>query len=374
MNHVHVLKRVWKMLWSYRALWLFGIVLAVVTSAWSTWMLYDRDVRWEERGIVVTQLPGETWWEALDRTMRQDVDQANRELSTLLAEELGVDVEVNVLVLAAVLVAIAVITYVAARIARYVSETALIRMVGYYQETGERLSVGQGLRLGWSRSAWRLFMIDLLVSVLAVLAGLLLFGLILGPLPLWVDGGEGVIFTFAFLTGGLLLMAVVVVIVAATGIAVLKRLAYQACALDDLKVIPAIRQGWRVMWQHLKDTGLVWLITFGLRVVWPAVIVPVVFLLLGVGLLLAGLPAVAVGGLAGLLAAGDTPVFVGLALGIPIFLLILIAPLAWLNGLGEVFVSGLWTLTYQELQGLEKVAPEPQPAVGAPGLEAAPVA
>jgi hypothetical protein len=362
------------MLWSYRALWLFGIVLAVVTSAWSTWMLYDRDVRWEERGIVVTQLPGETWWEALDRTMRQDVDQANRELSTLLAEELGVDVEVNVLVLAAVLVAIAVITYVAARIARYVSETALIRMVGYYQETGERLSVGQGLRLGWSRSAWRLFMIDLLVSVLAVLAGLLLFGLILGPLPLWVDGGEGVIFTFAFLTGGLLLMAVVVVIVAATGIAVLKRLAYQACALDDLKVIPAIRQGWRVMWQHLKDTGLVWLITFGLRVVWPAVIVPVVFLLLGVGLLLAGLPAVAVGGLAGLLAAGDTPVFVGLALGIPIFLLILIAPLAWLNGLGEVFVSGLWTLTYQELQGLEKVAPEPQPAVGAPGLEAAPVA
>jgi hypothetical protein len=245
-------------------------------------------------------------------------------------------------------------------------------MVGAHAETGEKLNVGQGLRLGWSRRAWRLFLTDLLVTILAVLAGLLLFGLILGPLPLWVDGSEGVIFTFAFLTGGMLLLAIMVVIVAATGITVLKRLAHQACALDDLRVIAAIGRGWRVMWHHLKDAGLTWLITFGLRVVWPALVVPVVFLLLGVGLLLAGLPAVAAGGLAGLFATGDTPIFVGLALGIPLFLLILVAPLAWLNDLGEVFVSSLWTMTYQELQGLERAAPEPHPVVGASGLEPAP--
>jgi hypothetical protein len=281
-------------------------------------------------------------------------------------------VEVNLLVVYAGVVALAVVIIVAAKIARYVSEMSLIRMVGAHAETGEKLGVGQGLRLGWSRRAWRLFLTDLLVTILAVLAGLLLFGLILGPLPLWVDGSEGVIFTFAFLTGGMLLLAIMVVIVAVTGITVLKRLAHQACALDDLRVIAAIGRGWRVMWHHLKDAGLTWLITFGLRVVWPALVVPVVFLLLGVGLLLAGLPAVAAGGLAGLFATGDTPIFVGLALGIPLFLLILVAPLAWLNDLGEVFVSSLWTMTYQELQGLERAAPEPHPVVGASGLEPAP--
>lgn len=372
MNHVEVLKQAWKMLWSYRALWVFGIVLAIVTSAWGGWTLYDRDVEWEEQGITITRLPGETFWEAFQRTMRQELDEANRELNALLQEELGLDVELNVLVVYAVMLALAVVIIVAAKIARYVSETALIRMVGTHAETGERLSVGQGLRLGWSRRAWRLFLIDLLVAVLAVLAGLLLFGLILGHLPLWVDGSEGVIFAFAFLTGGLLLMAIMVVIVAATGITVLKRLAHQACALDDIKVTAAIGRGWRAMRHHLKDAALTWLITFGLRVAWPGLIVPVVFLLLGVGLLVAGLPAVAAGGLTGLFTTGDTPIFVGLALGLPLFLLILVAPLAWLNGLGKVFVSSLWTMTYRELQGLARPAPEPQPAVRTSGLEPAP--
>lgn len=372
MSHTQVLKRAWKTLWSCRALWIFGIVLAVVTSAWGTWTLYDRDVEWEEQGITITRLPGETFWEAFRRTVRQELDEASRGLNAFLAEELGIDVEVNLLVVYAGVVALAVVIIVAAKIARYVSEMSLIRMVGAHAETGEKLGVGQGLRLGWSRRAWRLFLTDLLVTILAVLAGLLLFGLILGPLPLWVDGSEGVIFTFAFLTGGMLLLAIMVVIVAVTGITVLKRLAHQACALDDLRVIAAIGRGWRVMWHHLKDAGLTWLITFGLRVVWPALVVPVVFLLLGVGLLLAGLPAVAAGGLAGLFATGDTPIFVGLALGIPLFLLILVAPLAWLNDLGEVFVSSLWTMTYQELQGLERAAPEPHPVVGASGLEPAP--
>lgn len=372
MNHAQVLKRAWKMLWSYRALWVFGIVLAIVTSAWGGWTLYDRDVEWEEQGITITRLPGETFWEALQRTMRQELDEANRGLNALLQEELGLDVEVNVLVVYAVMLALAVVIIAAAKIARYVSETALIRMVGAHEETGERLSVGRGLRLGWSRRAWRLFLIDLLVAVLATLAGLLLCGLILGPLPLWVDGSEGVIFTFAFLTGGLLLLAIMVVIVAAAGIGVLKRLAHQACALDDLKVTEAIGRGWRAIRHHLKDAGLTWLITFGLRVAWPGLIVPVVFLLLGVGLLVAGLPAVTAGGLTGLFTTGDTPIFVGLALGIPLFLLILVAPLAWLNGLGEVFVSSLWTMTYRELQGLARPAPEPQPAVGTSGLEPAP--
>jgi hypothetical protein len=258
-----------------------------------------------------------------------------------------------------------------AKIARYVSETALIRMVGEYQETGERLNVWQGLRLGWSRSAGRLFLIDLLVDVLAVLVGILLFGLIFVPLPLWVNGSEGVVFTFAFLTAGLFFVAIGVVIVAATAVSVLKRLARRACALEGQGVTEAIRKGGWILRQHLKDAGLMWLITFGLGLGWSVAMVPVVLLLVGAGLMLGGLPGMAAGGLAGLATTADTPVFVALALGIPIFFLVLVGPLALLGGLRQVFVSSLWTLTYQELRFLESSESEPLPAVGASGLEAA---
>jgi len=198
--------------------------------------------------------------------------------------------------------------------------------------------------------------------------------LIFAPLPLWVNGSEGVIFTFALLTGSLLFVAIVVVIVAATAVSVMKRLARQACALEGLGVTEAIRRGWWVLRQHLKDAGLMWLITFGLRLGWSVAMVPVVLLLLGAGLVIGGLPALAAGGLAGLVATADTPVFVALALGVSIFLLVLIAPLVWLDGLREVFVSILWTLTYRELHGLESVESELLPAVDASGLEAAPAA
>ncbi len=377
MNHTQVLKRAWQAVWSYRALWIFGVIVALTTFSWPTAALFDGDddwdvEDWEEHGIVITPLPGETVWEAVQRTVRPEVDEANRALNEFLKEVLRIDLRVSILVIFAILTAAVVAAHVMGKIARYVSETALIRMVGAYQQTGERSGVRQGLRLGWSRSAWRLFLINLLIDVLAVLAGLLLFGVILAPLPLWVDGSEGVIFTFAFLTGGLFLVAISVVIVAGTGVSVWKRLARQACALEDLRAAEAIGRGWGVLRRHLKDAGLTWLITFGLKLGWAIVMVPIVLLLIGLGLMIGGLPGVGAGALAGLAATGDTPLWVGLALGIPIFLFVLVAPLVLFAGLREVLVSSLWTLTYREIRGLKSLEPEPLPVVHPSGLEAAP--
>lgn len=376
MNHTQVLKRAWQAVWSYRALWIFGVIVALTTLSWSTAALFDGadgwDVEdWEEHGIVITRLNGETFWDAVQRTMRQEVDEANREFNQFL-DEVGIGIRANVLIILAILTATAVVAYALGKIARYVSETALIRMVGAYQETGERLTARQGLRLGWSRSAWRLFLINLMTNVLAALAGLLLFAAILAPLPLWVNGSEGVIFVFAFLTGGLFLVAIGVAIVAGTGVSVWKRLSRQACALEGLGVTGAIRRGWRTLRRYIRDAGLMWVITFSLNLGWTVLTVPFVLMLMGVALVIAGLPGVAAGGLAGLAASGDTPLWVGLALGIPIFLLVLVAPLVLLAGLREVFVSSLWTLTYRELRGMKRFEAEPLPVLDPSGLEAAP--
>jgi hypothetical protein len=374
MNHTEVLKRAWHTVWHYRALWVIGMILALVTFSWSTVGLLDRDGESEGQGVTITRLRGETFLEATRRTIGQEVDEANRELSELFSRALGVGVKVDVLAIVAALMAAATFALVLAKIVRYVSETALIRMVGAYQETGERMSVWQGFRLGWSRRAWRLFLIDLCINVLATLAGILLFGLIFVPLPLWVNGSEGVIFTFALLTGGLFFVSIGVVIVAATAASLLKRLSRQACALEGLRVDEAIREGWLVLRQHLKDAGLMWLITLGVRLGWSVAMVPVVLLLLGAGLMVGGLPALAAGALAGLAATADFPVFVALAVGIPVFLLVLVGPLVLLGGLREVFLSSLWTLTYRALHGLESFESHPVPAVDASGLEPAPAA
>jgi len=369
MEHVEILKRAWHIVWSYRALWIFGVIFALVTFSWGPWALLGGDDDGEGEGIVITTLDGETFWDALQRTIRTEVAEANHEFNELLAEELGLDLKVHLFTVIGIMAALAVVASVVAKIARYVSETALIRMVGVYQETGERSRVRQGLRMGWSRSAWRLFLVNLIIDLMAALAAILLFVLIFAPLPLWVNGAEGVIFVFAFLTGGLFFLGIAAVIVLAALTSVWKRLARQACALDGMGVTEAVGQGFTLVRRHLRDVGLTWLITAGVGLGWAAAVVPLVILLLGAGLIIGGLPGLAAAGLAGGGGSEEVPVFVGLAVGLPILLLVLIGPLVFLDGLREVFVSSLWTLTYRELQGLAAVEPERAPGLDAPGLD-----
>jgi hypothetical protein len=377
-DYANVLRKAWKATWRYWALWVFGIILALTTASWSAATLYDlggeRQDRWEDRGITITTMPGETFGEAFQRTMRAEIDRANRELDQLLAEELHIHVKSNVIVIAVVLLIMVTVAVVVSRVARYVSEVALIRMVSETGTTGERHSVWRGFRLGWSRSAWRIFVINLLLGILAVVTDLGLFALILSPLPLWVNGGEIVISVFAVLTAGSILIAIVPMIALGVVLAVTKRLAWRACAVEGLGVVASIRRGWAIVGRQMKDVGLIWLITLAVGWTWRLAMVPIVLLLLGGGVMLGGLPAVLVGEIASLGMSGGVPVFIAIAVGIAIFLFVMIAPLILLGGLREVFLSSIWTLTYHELGPTEALERERVPGPGASGLEAAPAA
>jgi hypothetical protein len=61
------------------------------------------------------------------------------------------------------------------------------------------------------------------------------------------------------------------------------------------------------------------------------------------------------GGLTGLAFEGPMPWIVAAVVGIPVFILVMAAPLSFLGGLFEVFLSSTWTLTYRELRA--KAAP-----------------
>jgi len=390
MDYGKVLKRSWHMVTRYRALWIFGIVLGLVTFSWEMVLLGGLDDENQyPRGIVITPMDGETFYDALQRTVQQeldwveqDVSNALRELDRLFTRELGRRFVVDVMTILAVLAAAFVITLIVTKITRYVSEAALIRMVGEYEDTGERRGVWQGLRLGLSRTAWRLFFIDLVIDIPVILAFLLLFALAFTLLVFGIKGSApSTVIVGSLLTGGLIVAGIALAVVAGTLLSVLKRFFRQACALESLGVIASIRRGWAVVRRKPADVLVMWLIMLGVALGW-AVVIAVSFLVLFPLLILF----IVLGGVAGALSAylvfllsslafeGAVPLLAAVLVGLPIFMLVMLAPWWCLGGLMEVFKSSAWTLTYRELRAVEDAQPDQVRAVDAADLGAAPAA
>jgi len=326
MNHTKVLKRAWHIIWRYRALWVFGFILALTAGGGggsNNWIQYS--FRGEDfspgRGLRLERIPPNIG-------------------SILLAIGIG-------------LACLTVILIIVAVIARYVAATALIRMVDDYEETGHKRSVRQAFRMGWSRTAFRLFLIKLVVSLPTAVAFILLFALALAPLLLWATGAEAAGVIGTVITVGLFILIILLAIVVAVVLSVSTKFFWRACVLEELGVTAAIRQGYAMVRHNLKDVGLMWLITVGLRIGWMILTIPVVLLLLVVSGALGGLLALLAGGLTGLAFEGAAPWIVGGVVGISIFILVLVAPLSLLGGLFETYLSGTWTLTYRELRAEE---------------------
>ena len=320
MNHTKVLKRAWHIVWRYRALWVFGFILALTAGGGgggggAQYSLGGED--FSGRGLRIERIPPEV-------------------VSMLLAIGIG-------------LACLTVILIIAAAIARYVAETALIRMVDDHEETGQKRSIRQGFRMGWSPAAWRLFLIDLLIGLPVAVVFILLFLLAAAPLLLWATKSTAAGALGTATTIGLGLLVVLAAIVVAAILSVLKPFFRRVCVLQQMGVVASIRQGYAVVRQNLKDVVLMWLITVGLRIGWAIAMIPIVLLLLVVSGALGGLLALLAGGLTRLAFEGAAPWIVAAVVGIPVFMLVMAAPLAFLGGLFEVFLSSTWTLTYREL-------------------------
>ncbi len=322
MNHTKVLKRAWDIIWSYRALWVFGIILALTTGGGG--------------GGNGSQY----------RLGRGGFPGGRFALPEIPAEMVSV-----LLVVGVGLACLILILIVIAAVARWVAETALIRMVDDYEGTGEKRGVRQGFRMGWSRTAWRLFLIDLVITVPVVIAFILLF--VLAGVPLLALRATAARAVGTVVTIGLGLLVVLLLIVVVVILSVLMHFFRRACALEKLGVMDSIRHGYGIVRRHVKDVAIMWLILLGLGIGWFMVMIPVVILLVLLAGVVGGLPALLVGWLASLMFEEAVPWILGAAVGIPIFILALAVPLALLSGLWKVFKSSVWTLTYRELRALE---------------------
>lgn len=332
MNHINILKRSLNITVNYRVLWVFGILLALTAGG-----------------------GGGNGGGSGGNSSNGNQPGFNGQNPFSKFQELSPAITNTIIGAAIALACLILILVVAGTIARYVSETALIRMVDEHEKSGEKLGVREGFRLGWSRAAWKMFLMDLLIGLGFLVAFVLLMALAALPLLVWLTKITPLQVIGTILSVSLMLLIIFVTFVVALAVSLIILFARRAVALEDLGVRASIRRGFELVKQHLGDTLLMGVMMFGIGLIWALVTIPIFLALLAVAALFGGLPALLVGSIVGLFTSGSTPWIVAAIVGVPLFLLVLIIPGALFGGWQQVFSSTTWTLTYREALAMDHV-------------------
>jgi hypothetical protein len=335
MDYGKIIKRAWHILWRYPALWLFGFFLALAGGSsgggggggGSSAQFNPSDT---QNGF---DFLGDT---AFGRQAEQLLQQANHFFDTtapgtIIAYVIGI-------------VAILFLIGIVFAVLYYVCYTAAVRMVDRYEESGEKVRVRQGFRWGWSRSAFRLWLIDLVVTIPVVLGILVMFGCAALPILLGIAAGENI--AAAGVVAGIILFFLVLFITIIVGliIRVWLQYAHLVTILQQKGVFASLREGWQILRSYWKDTLLVWLITVGLQIAISIVLIPVIVVILGFSVVISG-------GLGFLIYSASATLSIPMIVGIVfLFILLMAIPLSFVNGLSEIYFLNVWTLVYRETQ------------------------
>ncbi|HEY3312971.1 MAG TPA: hypothetical protein VGK00_15125 [Anaerolineales bacterium] len=338
MNHVNILKRSFNITLNYRVLWIFGILLALTGGGGGGGNGGGGSGGNGGNGGNFPGFNGQNPFGHMPQIT-----------PAMISTMIGLGIAFACLVL---------ILIVIASIVRYVSETAVIRMVDQHENSGEKLGLRQGFRLGWSRAAWKMFLMDLLVGVVFVAGFLVLLAIAALPLlvftvknatPLHILGGV--------LSAGLGLLVIFTAIIVGIALSLVMRFAQRVVVLEDLGVRASIKRGFDIVRGRLGDIILMAVLMFGVGLAWLLVSIPVILAVIVVAALIGGLPALLAGTITNLFVQGAWPWIVGAIVGAPIFLLVVIVPSALISGWEKIFTSSAWTLTYREALALVTMKP-----------------
>ena len=357
-----IIKRSWHILWNYRVLWIFGFLLAITAggsgggSSGSGYQFSDNN---GNNGTNSTFQPGPFWSKLTDwfnQNISPLIEHPDRYIATFIW--------IGVAFLLFILIVIAVTSII-----RYPSETAVIRMVDEYERTGTKVGFKQGWKLGWNRRAFRMWVIDLVISLPAMLFISLLLGLgvlffisvIKGSSALAIGGTIAAIgCSFLFIFSFIVLMVV---------LGLLRQFFVRAAVLEGTGIGESFCRGWAMFKNNWKSAAMMWLVMLGLGIGYGIVgmilfflLIPAYLVLLLPAALVAAIPAAIALGITSIFASGPLAWIVAALVAIPFFLLVILAPLTLVSGWYMIFSSGVWTLTYREIKVLEPVKSQEIPA------------
>lgn len=359
MKHTQILKRSWEIMWSYRALWIFGIILALTTGGSFRGNSQASSPAKEPNSTQGSFEPGD-----FNPDFREEFNNGmeifKRDMVQAFEQSVPPHLRQTVITAAIVIAVIIMLIIIIGVFLRYISETAIIKMVDEYEQSGEKCSIRQGFSYGWSRSSWRLFLIDLTITLPVAIVSIALIAL---SVLVAISGftGNQVTSMLGVVTGiGLLFMVLFCTFLIYIVLVVMVRYIYRSCVLDEKGVIDSIKQGYALTRHHLKDTGILALIMLGINIAFPVLLLPFTLLAAGIGLLVGGGSAAAVAFLTGVFSgtASIEAIISTIIIGGSIFILLLVLPISFLNGLKLIYQSSAWTLAYRELQALETLRPD----------------
>jgi hypothetical protein len=275
------------------------------------------------RGVWPEGLPGEEAWQALQAWFQQIEP----------GQWIGLALAICCLLLILALVAL---------ILRYVARVALIRSVDQIEATAAAPTWRRAFRLGWSNRAFRLWLLELLVGIVAGIAALALLAVAAAPLLLLLAQSDAARVIGVVLTVMLAIPVGLVLIAAAIILSVLGQFWAREIALRDRGIGEAFGAAYALARAKVRDVGLFWLLMAGIQIGFSILMIPVFFLLGGIALLIAG-------GLGYAIYAVANSLGGALAVGLPLFALIFGLPLLFLSGLFETYKSSAWTLAYREI-------------------------
>ena len=358
---IKILQRAWHILWNYRTLWVFGLLLALAAGS-STGSGGNNGAQWREDNQSY-QPPSygsvQEFFNDLSRQVErlftQGIPEADITGEALTAFLWTIGVFVVFMLLVGIVVAIAY----------YVSVNAVIRMVDEYENTGTKMGVRQGFRIGWSRTAWRLFLINLIVNLPVIL---FFVALLVGAASFFLSALNGnVNLTPASLVGifGLIFLGGFIVLIWSILFNLLRPFFWRISVLEDASVGESFRRGFAMVREHWKNVGLMWLVMIGLGIAWIVVsiiaiivTIPIVILTAIAAAIVAAIPFMLLLGLFSLFLTGPLPWIAAGIFILPLFFIIAFSPWLLLGSWQSVFTSSVWTLTYRELKALPAVAPQ----------------
>lgn len=350
-----ILKRAWQILWDYKVLWIFGILLVLTAGGNGSGNGGGGNTGYQFSGNDQPYFQ-QTWHP--DTPEEREFLQWFEQSVVPLVEHPGDHVSTWIWIGVVTLLIFVVLGVIGALI-HYPSETALFRMVDGYEATGEKVGFKAGWKLGWTRRAFRMWVIDLVVNLPLILFGLLMFGMVIVLIVNAFRGNEGAIIASALaLAGGaMLLLFPLIVLMAFLGL--LRQFFARQAALEGAGIGESFRQGWAMFKRNWKSAGLMWLIMFGIGLGYifgtllaVVLFIPIYALLALPAVLLALIPGMIAYLIANLFTGTILAVIIGILAGIPLFIMVMFAPLVLLGGWYAVFRSNVWTLAYREIKAL----------------------
>ncbi len=317
MDHFGILKRAVRITWDYKLLWIFGFILALTSGGGGGSGGGGNTGNWPGNAPRPDQLPR-------------------------IEPALIIGVVVTCCLLLIVLTVIGII-------AHFVARTALIRLVDEYERTGQKRRFREAWRLGWDRRTFRLFVMNFIVILPLVLFFVAAALVATAPLLLWTTRVTGLGVLGTVIAVGLIFLVVIVGIVVGFLIMPWLELAQREVVLREQGVVAALTQAWAILRRRTLDTYIMALLLTAVNWGMIFVMLPLFIISLIIAALVAGLPALLVGGLVYALAGQQAALIAGAVVALPLFILALAIPLGFVAGIVQVFYSSTWTLTYREL-------------------------